>query len=231
MKLSNNTTKRIACAALFLAWLGLVYVLPGRWSNGLAALGIVGYLVAMTSRPYERPAWGSGLVPLRPFRFTLAQTEVDHSRLLEHLKQWQATDSPPLDSRQWARLYLLLGRACGDTVRNSQAEEITVAMLHTVEHRAATAELAPKTSAWIALVTTIWTHHHGAVADAAERCLPILQARNEREQQRATLLRPAARQTDSSHLLRPPTSAPGQDPTTLLRPTRNEEQPPPPSSP
>jgi hypothetical protein len=219
------TRHHLAYLTGFMVWLALVFLLPSEWSEFVGNLGLVIWgglymLWAMDTRE-PTPKWGSfARMPLEPFQISESLQAEDIDRWIldraQLLLTLHTTGTKRLKRDDWMLLsgVLIVRKVRPHSIVPSDTE--VLAILKLLEIEGDTADL-PMLKFWVNQVTYLWANEKGPVAEAAEACLPVLQARLNRETHGAMLLRPSVRSDAPDELLRPAAGSAETDPSTLLR--------------
>lgn len=121
-----------------------------------------------------------------------------------------------LKKAEWRALYevLFLRRHFPQASHNSDEE--TIVLLKTLADFGDRVDLE-FLPFWVDTIAFLWANETGAVLDAVQDCLPVLQGRLQSKTAGTYLLRPASAGASSEQLLRPASGAGETNPETLLR--------------
>lgn len=112
----------------------------------------------------------------------------------------------------WAQLRTALRHRAKHPNARHHSDEFLTEILRVVRGHAES--LDPSTlRGWIWAAEVLWAEQGGALADAAESCLIQIYPRQENEENRSRLLRPAEGASSEADLLRPTSIAAESDPT------------------
>ena len=121
-----------------------------------------------------------------------------------------------LTKEEWRTLHKVLSlRRCFPQAEHGSDEE-TIILLKALADFGGKLDL-PYLPFWVDTVLSLWANETGAVLDAVQDCLPVLQGRLQSKTAGTYLLRPASAEVSPEQLLRPVSSAGETDPETLLR--------------
>jgi hypothetical protein len=166
---------------LLLRWLALVYWLPAKAGNVVAAVGIFLYILRVSCQDHERPKWGTFL--LQPSVKIEIKEHVylpDEALARGLLTQIQTEDAASITKKQWEFVYKVLYQRRRYPSHKWADEEVIVGYLQVVRQHAATADL-PYLSFWVDTIASLWANETGPIAEAAQECVPILNARLQQE--------------------------------------------------
>ena len=121
-----------------------------------------------------------------------------------------------LTKEEWRTLHKVLSlRRCFPQAEHGSDEE-TIILLKALADFGGKLDL-PFLPLWLDTVTCLWAIETGAVLDAVQDCLPVLQGRLQSKTAGTYLLRPASAEASPEQLLRPASGVGETNPETLLR--------------